>query len=51
MLVQRRESDAGMNPDTAARHRFNPRDFDLGQKLRLFEPSRSPKNAPKAAAL
>jgi glyoxylase-like metal-dependent hydrolase (beta-lactamase superfamily II) len=49
MLVQR--WDAGMNPDTAARHRFNPRDFDLGHKLCLFEPRRLPKNAPKAPAL
>jgi N-acyl homoserine lactone hydrolase len=35
MLVQRREWDAGMDPDTAARHGYNPRDFDLGHKLRL----------------
>jgi glyoxylase-like metal-dependent hydrolase (beta-lactamase superfamily II) len=27
MLVQRREWDAGMDPDTAARRGFNPRDF------------------------
>jgi len=31
MLVPRREWDAGMDPDTAAR-----RDFDLGHKLRLL---------------
>src|SRR5271165_5973228 len=31
MLVQRREWDAGMDPDTAARRGFNPRDFDLGE--------------------
>ena len=37
MLVQRREWDAGMDPDTAARRGFNPRDFDLGQKLRLVD--------------
>src|SRR6516162_2913820 len=35
MLVQRREWEAGMDPDTAARRGFNPRDFDLGHKLRL----------------
>jgi N-acyl homoserine lactone hydrolase len=35
MLVQRPEWDAGMDPDTAARRGFNPRDFDLGHKLRL----------------
>ena len=29
MLVQRREWDAGMDPDTAARRGFNPRDFGL----------------------
>jgi hypothetical protein len=51
MLGQRREWDAGMDPDTAARRGFNPRDFDLGHKLRLFEPSRLSKNALKAAAL
>jgi glyoxylase-like metal-dependent hydrolase (beta-lactamase superfamily II) len=34
MLVQRRAWDAGMEPDTAARCGFNPRDFDLGHKLR-----------------
>ena len=37
MLVQRREWDAGMDPDTAARHGYNPRDFDLGHKLRLVD--------------
>ena len=37
MLVQRREWDAGMDPDTAARHGYNPRDFDLGHKLRLLD--------------
>src|SRR3954454_17029640 len=30
MLVQRREWDAGMDPDSAVRRGFNPRDFDLG---------------------
>jgi len=37
MLVQRREWDAGMDPETAARRGFNPRDFDLGHKLRLVD--------------
>ena len=37
MVVQRREWDAGMDPDIAARRGFNPRDFDLGHKLRLVD--------------
>lgn len=37
MLVQRREWEAGMDPDAAVRHGYNPRDFDLGHKLRLVE--------------
>jgi len=37
MLVQRREWDAGMDADTATRHGYNPRDFDLGHKLRLID--------------
>lgn len=37
MLVQRREWNAGMDPDTAARHGYNPRDFDLGHKLCLLD--------------
>jgi len=37
MLVQRREWDAGMDADTAARHGYNPRDFDLGHKLHLID--------------
>jgi N-acyl homoserine lactone hydrolase len=37
MLVQRREWDAGMDPETAARRGFNPRDFDLGHKLQLVD--------------
>ena len=37
MLVQRREWEAGMAPDTAARHGYNPRDFDLGHPLRLVD--------------
>ncbi len=37
MIVQRREWDAGMDPDRAARVGFDPRDFDLGHKLRLVD--------------
>jgi N-acyl homoserine lactone hydrolase len=37
MLVQRREWDAGMDPDSAAKRGFDPRDFDLGHKLRLVD--------------
>src|SRR5258708_35929346 len=37
MIVQRREWDAGMAPDRAARVGFDPRDFDLGHKLRLVD--------------
>ena len=37
MLVQRREWEAGMDPDSAARRGFNRRDFDLGHKLRLLD--------------
>jgi glyoxylase-like metal-dependent hydrolase (beta-lactamase superfamily II) len=37
MLVQQREWDAGMDPDSAARRGFNPRDFDLGHKLRIVD--------------
>ena len=37
MLVQRREWDAGMDPDSAAKRGFDPRDFDLGHKLRLLD--------------
>ncbi len=37
MLVQRREWDAGMDPEAARRHGYNPRDFDLGHKLRLVD--------------
>src|SRR6516164_5032146 len=37
MLVQRREWEAGMAPDTAARYGYNPRDFDLGHQLRLVD--------------
>ena len=37
MIVQRREWDAGMDPDRAAKSGFDARDFDLGHKLRLVE--------------
>jgi N-acyl homoserine lactone hydrolase len=37
MLVQRREWDAGMDPNIAARHSFNRHDFDLGHKLHLID--------------
>jgi len=37
LLVQRREWDAGMDADSAAQRGFNPRDFDLGHKLRLVD--------------
>jgi N-acyl homoserine lactone hydrolase len=37
LVVQRREWDAGMDPDSAAARGFNPRDFDLGHKLRLVD--------------
>src|SRR6266478_3221184 len=33
MVVQRREWEAGMDPDIAARRGFDRRDFDLGHKL------------------
>ena len=37
LLVQRREWDAGMDPDTARRVGFDPRDFDLGHKTRIVD--------------
>jgi glyoxylase-like metal-dependent hydrolase (beta-lactamase superfamily II) len=37
LLVQRREWDAGMDPETAEKRGFDPRDFDLGHKLRLVD--------------
>jgi N-acyl homoserine lactone hydrolase len=37
LLVQRREWEAGRDPETAARWGFDPRDFDLGHKLRLVD--------------
>jgi glyoxylase-like metal-dependent hydrolase (beta-lactamase superfamily II) len=37
MLVQRREWDAGMDPERALKSGFNPRDFDLGHKSRLID--------------
>jgi glyoxylase-like metal-dependent hydrolase (beta-lactamase superfamily II) len=37
LLVQRREWEAATDPDQAARHGYNRRDFDLGQKPRLLD--------------
>ncbi|MBV8335388.1 MAG: N-acyl homoserine lactonase family protein [Alphaproteobacteria bacterium] len=37
MLVQRREWEAGKNPESAALRGFNPRDYDLGHPVRLVE--------------
>jgi N-acyl homoserine lactone hydrolase len=37
MLVQRREWEAGMDPDGAARRGFDRHDFDLGHALRLLD--------------
>jgi glyoxylase-like metal-dependent hydrolase (beta-lactamase superfamily II) len=37
MLVQRREWEAGLDPDIAVPHGFNRRDFDLGHKLLLLD--------------
>jgi glyoxylase-like metal-dependent hydrolase (beta-lactamase superfamily II) len=37
MLVQRREWDAGKDADSAAKRGFDPRDFDLGHKVRLLD--------------
>jgi glyoxylase-like metal-dependent hydrolase (beta-lactamase superfamily II) len=37
LVVQRREWDAGMDPDDATGSGFDPRDFDLGHKLRLLD--------------
>ena len=37
MIVQRREWDARAAPDIAGPHGFNPRDFELGHKLRLVD--------------
>lgn len=37
LVVQRREWDAGMDPDAAGKRGFNPRDFDLGHKLRIVD--------------
>ena len=37
MLVQRREWDAGMDPNIVARHGFKRHDFDLGHKLHLID--------------
>ena len=37
MIVQRREWDASRDPDIAARHGYDRRDFDLGHKLLLID--------------
>jgi glyoxylase-like metal-dependent hydrolase (beta-lactamase superfamily II) len=37
MVVQRREWDARTDPNIAVPHGFNPRDFNLGHKLRLVD--------------
>jgi glyoxylase-like metal-dependent hydrolase (beta-lactamase superfamily II) len=37
MLVQRREWDAGMDPEAAVKRGFNPRDYDLGHKTRIVD--------------
>jgi N-acyl homoserine lactone hydrolase len=37
VVVQRREWEAGMDPDIAARRGFNRRDFDLGHKVTLLD--------------
>ncbi|HTZ37961.1 MAG TPA: N-acyl homoserine lactonase family protein [Stellaceae bacterium] len=37
LVVQRREWNAGMDPEAAAKSGFDPRDFDLGHKLRLVD--------------
>lgn len=37
MIVQRREWEAGSDPDAAARLGFSPHDFDLGHKRRLVD--------------
>ncbi|HEY1794493.1 MAG TPA: N-acyl homoserine lactonase family protein [Stellaceae bacterium] len=36
LVVQKKEWDAGMDPEAAVRHGYNPRDFDLGHKVRLI---------------
>jgi N-acyl homoserine lactone hydrolase len=37
MLVQRREWNASRDPDKAALHGYDPRDFDVGHKVRLID--------------
>jgi len=37
MLVQRREWEASQNPDKAALHGYDRRDFDVGHKVRLID--------------
>jgi N-acyl homoserine lactone hydrolase len=37
MIVQRREWEARLNPDIAGPHGYDPRDFDVGHRLRLVD--------------
>ncbi|MFD2232313.1 N-acyl homoserine lactonase family protein [Phaeospirillum tilakii] len=37
LLVQRREWEASRDPDKAALHGYDPRDFDVGHKVRLID--------------
>ena len=37
LVIQRREWEAGMQPELAPAHGYNPRDFDLGHKLLLVD--------------
>ncbi len=37
MIVQRREWEARLNPDVAIPHGYDPRDFDVGHRLRLVD--------------
>jgi N-acyl homoserine lactone hydrolase len=37
LVVQRREWEAGIDAENAARHGYDRRDFDLGHKLRLID--------------
>jgi glyoxylase-like metal-dependent hydrolase (beta-lactamase superfamily II) len=37
LVIQRREWEAGRDPELMARNAYDPRSYDLGQKLRLVE--------------
>lgn len=37
LVIQRREWDAGRDPDLMARNAYDPRNYDLGQPLRLVD--------------